>query len=159
MDKQVWLRSSASRQYRLPERHTDEQLQLGSSASPQYRYSEQLINDELPNLHTFDSTPQFSVEAIVAETDVPLMTLRAWERNYSIPSPWSGEDKPKLYSARDVAAVRWISKQVSRQVSVRQAVVELVHLEYEYATSQSRQAAEVQLPFRYELAELRGGGS
>lgn len=155
MNEQVWLRPSASRQYRLPERHTDEQVRLRSSAFPQYRHSEQLINDELPNLHAFDSSPQFSVEAIVAETDVPLMTLRAWERNYGIPSPWSGEDKPKLYSARDVAAVRWISRQVIRQVSVKQAVVELVHLEYEYATSQNRQAAELQLPFRYELAELR----
>jgi DNA-binding transcriptional MerR regulator/methylmalonyl-CoA mutase cobalamin-binding subunit len=66
--------------------------------------------------------PVFNVKAIARQTDVAAATLRAWERRYGIPSPPRTDSGYRLYSARDVAMIRWLKSQVENGMSISQAV-------------------------------------
>ncbi len=50
---------------------------------------EQLVDDGLPHLRVFEFTRRFKIDVVLTEINIPLMTLRAWEKFYSIPSPWA----------------------------------------------------------------------
>ncbi|GCE48335.1 B12 binding protein [Thermosporothrix hazakensis] len=90
-------------------------------------------DDGLPHLDLYSATPCLDLEATVSATGIPAMTLRTWERLYGIPAAWRTSNNYSLYSQRDVAALRWIRKQLTRQISVRQAMVELTQHEPGYA--------------------------
>lgn len=88
----------------------------------------------------FDPTPSFTIESLSTQTNVPTATLRIWERHYGILSVWSSENE--LYSARDIAAVQWIRAQVLSEMSVKQAIIELIHLEPDYAGAKTTTASD-----------------
>ncbi len=128
-------------------------FQQAPSPFPQQILSrEQYVNNGLQRLRVFESTRRFGVDAMLAETNIPLMTLHTWERIYGIPSPRSDEHHQKLYSQRDIAAVRWLCEQVTSSMSLCQAVVELVRYEPAYANDR---VSSVLLPPIRELPELR----
>ncbi len=66
--------------------------------------------------------PVFNVKAMVHQTGVAAATLRAWERRYGIPSPPRTGSGYRLYSARDVAIIRWLKAQIESGMSISQAV-------------------------------------
>jgi MerR family transcriptional regulator, light-induced transcriptional regulator len=66
--------------------------------------------------------PVFNVKAMVHQTSVAAATLRAWERRYGIPSPPRTGSGYRLYSARDVAIIRWLKAQIESGMSISQAV-------------------------------------
>ena len=123
--------------------------------SEQDRYPKEHTNDGQPHLLAFDPTPCFTIESVSTQTNVPTATLRIWERHYGILSTWSNENNVEPYSERDVAAVHWIRKQVISQMSVKQAIIELIRLEPEYAANLGQQARTLQLPSRYDFSLLR----
>ena len=70
----------------------------------------------------YSNEPVFNVKAIAHQTDVAAATLRAWERRYGIPSPPRTDSGYRLYSARDVAMIRWLKSQIENGMSISQAV-------------------------------------
>jgi MerR family transcriptional regulator, light-induced transcriptional regulator len=70
---------------------------------------------------TYSTDPVFNVKAIVHQTGVAAATLRAWERRYGIPTPPRTDSGYRLYSARDVAMIRWLKSQLETGMSISQA--------------------------------------
>lgn len=79
------------------------------------------MTDEL-FLNQYDDTPVFTIKTVVQETGIPPATLRAWERRYNVLSPGRSGGGYRLYSARDVAILRWLKRQVDAGVSISRAV-------------------------------------
>ena len=86
----------------------------------------------------FSNDPVFNVKAIAHQTGVAAATLRAWERRYGVPTPPRTDSGYRLYSARDVAMVRWLKSQIENGMSISQAVQLLKAVE-----SQSSNGADV----------------
>ena len=70
----------------------------------------------------YSTEPVFNVKAIAHQTGVAAATLRAWERRYGVPSPPRTDSGYRLYSAKDVAMIRWLKGQVDNGMSISQAV-------------------------------------
>ncbi|MCL6510377.1 MAG: cobalamin-dependent protein [Anaerolineae bacterium] len=81
--------------------------------------------------------PIYNVKAISRQTGVAAATLRAWERRYGVPSPPRTDSGYRLYSARDVAIVRWLKLQIENGMSISQAVHLLRSLEAQSADGQA----------------------
>lgn len=132
----------------------NQDMPIRSSASAPYFKQEQ--NDHSSHLSTFDTTSRFDVQVVITQTGIPLVSLRAWERNYGIPSPWEGEETSKLYSERDIAITLWLHKRVViDQISIKQAIVELLHNSYDSTSNRNLLPAKIQLPSPTALSELR----
>lgn len=70
----------------------------------------------------YSDEPLFNIQAVAEKTDVPTLTLRAWERRYGIPKPARDEQGHRLYSERDVMIIHWLKRQVDSSMRIKQAV-------------------------------------
>ncbi len=66
--------------------------------------------------------PRYNIRAVERQTGVPAATLRSWERRYGFPAPTRTASARRLYSEREVAAVRWVREQTERGLTAAQAV-------------------------------------
>ena len=112
-------------------------------------------HDDIPPFRMFDATPCFPIEVLIKKTNVPLITLRAWERYYGLPTPWSDQQTIKLYSQRDIEVARWLHEQVATKLSIRQAMDLLVRHEPAYAVDNKVRASQLLVPPRREIGETR----
>jgi DNA-binding transcriptional MerR regulator len=71
---------------------------------------------------SYSADPVFNVKAMTHQTGVAAATLRAWERRYGVPSPPRTDSGYRLYSARDVAIIRWLKAQIEAGMNISQAV-------------------------------------
>jgi MerR family transcriptional regulator, light-induced transcriptional regulator len=67
-------------------------------------------------------TPLFNTAAVVQRTGVPAVTFRAWERRYGYPKPRRNSGGQRMYSERDIQAIRWLSEQTAQGVAISRAV-------------------------------------
>jgi DNA-binding transcriptional MerR regulator/methylmalonyl-CoA mutase cobalamin-binding subunit len=70
-------------------------------------------------------TPLYNTAAVVQRTGVPATTIRAWERRYGYPMPRRDTSGQRLYSERDIQAIRWLSDQTAQGVAISRAVAML----------------------------------
>ncbi|GIV84314.1 MAG: hypothetical protein KatS3mg052_1321 [Candidatus Roseilinea sp.] len=77
----------------------------------------------------YSDEPVYNVKAVSHQTGIAAATLRAWERRYGVPSPPRTDSGYRLYSARDIAIIRWLKSQIENGMSVSQAVHLLRSLE------------------------------
>jgi methanogenic corrinoid protein MtbC1 len=70
----------------------------------------------------FDGQPIYNIKAVVEATGLPAATLRAWERRYGALSPGRTESGYRLYSARDIAVLRWLKARVDEGMNISQAI-------------------------------------
>lgn len=76
--------------------------------------------DEL-DFNRYDDTSIFTIKTVVQETGIPPATLRAWERRYGVLSPGRSAGDYRLYSARDIAILHWLKRQVANDISISRA--------------------------------------
>jgi methanogenic corrinoid protein MtbC1 len=69
-----------------------------------------------------DDEPVYNMKAVVEATGIAAPTLRAWERRYSALSPGRSESGYRLYSARDIALLRWLKARVDEGMNISQAI-------------------------------------
>jgi methanogenic corrinoid protein MtbC1 len=74
-----------------------------------------------------DNEPIYNMKAVVEATGISAATLRAWERRYGALSPGRTESGYRLYSARDIAVLRWLKARVDEGMSISQAITLLMH--------------------------------
>ena len=55
-----------------------------------------------------DKTPRYNLGVVLRETGIKPDTLRAWERRYALPQPQRSEGGHRLYSAYDIAMIKWL---------------------------------------------------
>src|SRR5919199_705808 len=75
-----------------------------------------------PSLREADTRPRYNTAAVVRTSGVPAATFRAWERRYGFPRPERLPAGQRLYSERDVAAIRWLHEQTERGLTISRAV-------------------------------------
>jgi MerR family transcriptional regulator, light-induced transcriptional regulator len=71
---------------------------------------------------SYSDKPVYNVKAVVSQSGVMASTLRAWERRYGVPEPQRNDNGYRLYSARDIARVRWLKTKLDAGMSISQAV-------------------------------------
>ncbi|BCX05331.1 MAG: hypothetical protein KatS3mg053_3269 [Candidatus Roseilinea sp.] len=94
----------------------------------------------------YSDEPVYNVKAVSHQTGVAAATLRAWERRYGVPSPPRTDSGYRLYSARDVAIIRWLKSQIENGMSISQAVHLLRSLESQSADGRVGEPAAELLP-------------
>ena len=66
-------------------------------------------------------TPVYNIKAISLLTDLPAVTLRAWERRYGLLRPQRGEQGNRLYSEYNLYTVRWLKAQIKKGLTISRA--------------------------------------
>ncbi len=69
--------------------------------------------------------PLYNIKAVVQRTGVPADTMRAWERRYGVPRPRRTGTGRRLYSERDIEAIRWLRDRTAAGVTISQAIEQL----------------------------------
>ncbi len=69
--------------------------------------------------------PLYNIKAVVQKTGIPADTVRAWERRYGVPQPRRTETGRRLYSERDIAAIRWLRERTYAGMTISQAIQQL----------------------------------
>jgi DNA-binding transcriptional MerR regulator len=70
----------------------------------------------------YSDDPVFNIQAVAEQTDVPALTLRAWERRYDVPKPKRDLQGHRLYSERDIMIIRWLKQRIDSSMRIKQAV-------------------------------------
>ncbi len=71
--------------------------------------------------------PIYNAKAVTRQTGVTPATLRAWERRYGVLLPDRTAGGHRLYSARDIAAIKWLKHQIEQGMTISRAVALLQH--------------------------------
>ena len=69
-----------------------------------------------------DALASFTMQALVRQTGIAADTLRAWERRYGFPVPARTGGGHRLYTARDVEAIRWVLQKQQEGLRAKQAI-------------------------------------
>lgn len=72
-----------------------------------------------------DGTVLYGPSEIERLTDIPMNTLRAWERRYGVPKPLRGPGGHRMYSETELQTLQWLRKQLSAGVSISHAIANL----------------------------------
>ena len=71
--------------------------------------------------------PIYNAKAVTRQTGVTPATLRAWERRYGVLLPDRTAGGHRLYSARDIAAIKWLRQHIEQGMTISRAVALLQH--------------------------------
>jgi MerR family transcriptional regulator, light-induced transcriptional regulator len=77
-------------------------------------------------LLTISDEPIYNAKAVTRQTGVTPATLRAWERRYGVLLPDRTAGGHRLYSARDIAAIKWLRQHIEQGMTISRAVA-LLH--------------------------------
>ena len=64
----------------------------------------------------------YNIGAVTRMTDIPVATLRAWERRYDFPAPARTSGKHRLYSESEVQQLLWIKARLAEGMQIRHAI-------------------------------------
>ncbi|MDX9952481.1 MAG: MerR family transcriptional regulator [Anaerolineae bacterium] len=67
-------------------------------------------------------TAIYNIGAVTRMTDIPVATLRAWERRYDFPVPARTSGKHRLYSESEVQQLLWIKARLAEGMQIRHAI-------------------------------------
>ncbi|NIS82170.1 MAG: MerR family transcriptional regulator [Anaerolineales bacterium] len=63
-----------------------------------------------------------NMKAVVRETGLKAHTIRAWERRYGLPQPTRSSGGHRVYSQRDVEAIKWLVARREQGMQIHRAV-------------------------------------
>ena len=66
--------------------------------------------------------PVYNTSAVARRCQLPAATFQAWERRYGFPEPGRGPGRQRLYSERDVQAIRWLQARTTEGLTIRAAL-------------------------------------
>ena len=67
---------------------------------------------------------KFNIRAVSQKTDILAVTIRAWERRYSLLEPKRALNGYRMYSERDIAVLNWVKKQIGKGISISSVAAE-----------------------------------
>jgi DNA-binding transcriptional MerR regulator len=73
----------------------------------------------------FSDLPKHTIKSVCAQTGILPVTLRAWERRYSLLEPQRTAGNYRLYSDRDIALLRWIKGRLETGQTISRVADEL----------------------------------
>jgi len=69
-----------------------------------------------------DRTAVYNLKAVLKETGMNAEALRAWERRYGLPRPERTPGGHRLYSAHDIATLKWLLARQDEGLSISRAI-------------------------------------
>jgi methanogenic corrinoid protein MtbC1 len=66
--------------------------------------------------------PSYNTAAVARRCGMPAATFQAWERRHGFPAPGRGPGKQRLYSERDVQALRWLQARIAEGLTISTAL-------------------------------------
>jgi MerR family transcriptional regulator, light-induced transcriptional regulator len=78
----------------------------------------------MSTLADLPDAPKYRIASVCAQTGIEAVTLRAWERRYSLVRPRRTGSNYRLYSERDVALLRWVKQLVDGGAPISRAVAD-----------------------------------
>jgi len=75
--------------------------------------------------------PLYNIGVVARMTDIPVATLRVWERRYGFPSSARTGGGHRLYSEQEILRLRWIKARIDEGMQTGRAIRALQHLEQE----------------------------
>lgn len=85
------------------------------------------LDPELSEVARASERPTYNTAAVEHRTGLRPATFRAWERRYGFPRPRRLPGNQRLYSDRDVAAIRWLHRRTAEGLAISHAVQLLEH--------------------------------
>jgi methanogenic corrinoid protein MtbC1 len=79
----------------------------------------------MASINEFSDEARYHIKAVMQKTDIQAVTIRAWERRYSLLEPKRANNGYRLYSDRDIALLIWVKSQVDSGLSISSVVVSL----------------------------------
>jgi methanogenic corrinoid protein MtbC1 len=73
--------------------------------------------------------PIYTIKAVVNQTGIRAVTLRAWERRYHLLMPQRGGNQYRLYSEQEVALLRWVKSRVDSGIPIRSVALEVKNMQ------------------------------
>jgi DNA-binding transcriptional MerR regulator len=80
---------------------------------------------------TASEEPLYNIGAVARMTNIPMATLRIWERRYNFPQSGRTAGGHRLYSEKQVMQLRWVKARTDEGMQTGQAIRALQHLERE----------------------------
>ncbi len=90
--------------------------------------------------------PLYNIGVVARMTDIPVATLRVWERRYGFPSSARTGGGHRLYSEQEILRLRWIKARIDEGMQTGRAIRALQHLEQENRLSTALPAAPASRP-------------
>lgn len=82
----------------------------------------QSFDVELDEVACASDRPTYNTAAVGQQSGLRPATFRAWERRYGFPKPRRLPGNQRLYSDRDVAAIRWLQRRTEEGLAIRHAI-------------------------------------
>ncbi|NLE82976.1 MAG: MerR family transcriptional regulator [Chloroflexi bacterium] len=76
----------------------------------------------MSQIDSYPTEPEFTIKAVQHRTGIKPVTLRAWERRYSLLEPVRLPNGYRLYSERDIQLLLWVQRRVDSGISISQVV-------------------------------------
>lgn len=73
--------------------------------------------------------PLYNIGVVSRMTEIPVATLRVWERRYDFPASSRTAGGHRLYSEKEIIRLRWVKKRIDEGMQTGRAVRALQHLE------------------------------
>src|SRR5215212_3356716 len=80
------------------------------------------FDPELEEIIRASDRPSYNTAAVEKQTGLRPATFRAWERRYGFPKPRRLSGNQRLYSDRDIAAIRWLVRRTGEGLAISQAI-------------------------------------
>ncbi len=77
---------------------------------------------ELDQLAQASERPTYNTAAVEQQTGLRPATFRAWERRYGFPKPRRLAGNQRLYSDRDISAIKWLQRRTDEGLAIRHAI-------------------------------------
>ena len=82
----------------------------------------------MTSINDLSDKPKYTIKKVSDLTGILPVTLRAWERRYSVLLPERKENRYRLYTDQDVAILQWLNSQTASGISISKAASNLHNL-------------------------------
>jgi methanogenic corrinoid protein MtbC1 len=96
--------------------------------------------------------PVYNTAAVARRCQLPAATFQAWERRYGFPEPRRGPGRQRMYSERDVQAIRWLQARLTEGLTIR-AALSLLRARLTQPSTSAQPGASIEWP-EYATVEL-----
>ena len=88
-----------------------------------------------PNHSTPSEEPLYNIGVVARMTDIPVATLRVWERRYDFPKSSRTSGGHRLYSEKEILRLRWVKSYIDEGMQTKRAIQALRHKEKDQSLS------------------------
>ncbi|MEA4812415.1 MAG: MerR family transcriptional regulator [Anaerolineaceae bacterium] len=100
----------------------------------------------MTSIDTYSSEPTLTIKVVQSRTGIKPVTLRAWERRYTLLEPVRMPNGYRLFSERDVQLLLWVQRKLDSGVSISQVVQQFLGLRAQNQWPETIQNLKPQAP-------------